>query len=421
MSEDDEGVQGMLSGLITASHMMPFKAIPEEVGRHAAAAGMTEVLIYLCDLQQHVLRRMTGAGHDASRGLDDEARELNIDGTVAGRAFRDGRIVPHSPEPREGEWNRWWIPLLDGTERLGVLGVRIRGSGPRVRRRLELLASTVALLVVSKQNSSDAHARLVRAGEMNVAAEMQWHLMPARTYADYQVVLGAAVEPAYEVGGDAFDYALSDDVLHLSIFDSMGHDTSAGVAANLAVAACRRFRRRNDDLGEISVAVEKALIAEYGRERYVTGILARLDLRTGLLQWVNRGHPTPLLLRGDRGVTHMRCPPAHPMGTDLGLKITLCHEQLRPGDRLVLYTDGITEARRTGGREFGLEGFTDFLLRHHAEGLPVPETLRRLVHHVLEHHEGRLTDDATVMVAQWLGDDPRNLSRAEDAVGLPRP
>ncbi|SCF92894.1 Stage II sporulation protein E (SpoIIE) [Streptomyces sp. Cmuel-A718b] len=66
------------------------------------------------------------------------------------------------------------------------------------------------------------------------------------------------------------------------------------------------------------------------------------------------------------------------MGTDLGVPAIPCREQLVPGNRIVLHTDGVTEARDADGHEFGLERFTDFLDRHHADGLPVPETLRRL-------------------------------------------
>jgi serine phosphatase RsbU (regulator of sigma subunit) len=417
MADQEHGIQQMLAGLMAASHMMSFRNLPDEVRKHAAVAGLDDVLIYLSDLQQSVLRLTTGLGLDAREGAAADEVELKIDGTVAGRAFQSGLLFPLSPEEQDG--HQWWVPLLDGTERLGVLRVSTVDDDRQTRASLELLASVVALLIVSKRGSSDAHARLRRTAEMNVAAEMQWNLMPPRTYADDRVVIGAAFEPAYRVGGDAFEYALADDVLHLAIFDAMGHDTSAGVTANLAVAACRNHRRQGLGLADTSVAIERALTEEFHRSRYVTAILADLDTRTGVLSWVNRGHHPPLIIRGGRWSTHLDCPPAHPMGTDLGLTPTVCREHLEPGDHIVLYTDGITEARNPGGREFGLDGFVDFLIRHHADGLPVPETLRRLIRSILEHHHGRLTDDATVLLVEWLGNESYGREKAAALAGLP--
>jgi serine phosphatase RsbU (regulator of sigma subunit) len=91
------------------------------------------------------------------------------------------------------------------------------------------------------------------------------------------------------------------------------------------------------------------------------------------------------------------------MGTDLHLPVEVCREQLEPGDRLLLYTDGVTEARGRDGREFGLTRFTDFILRSQADGLPVPETLRRLMNAILGYHGGKLQDDATVLFCEWCG------------------
>lgn len=407
-------VQEMLGGLLEASHLMPWADLPSQVSAHAAPAGFQDVAIYLCDLQEDVLRLLTGSGTDGARG--EEGGDLHVATTMAGRAFQLGQLLPLTPAGQD--LVTWWVPLLDGTERLGLMRVSTAADNEATRRGLQLLAALVALLVVSKRGSSDAHARLVRTRKMNVAAEMQWHLMPATTYADPRVVISAVLEPAYELGGDAFDYALTDDTVHLGIFDAMGHDTSAGITANLAVAACRNNRRQGLGLADTSVAIEQALLEEFKRQRYVTAILAQLDTHTGSLSWVNRGHHPPVLIRGGRWTSRLECPPAHPMGTDLGLHPVLCREQLEPGDRLVLYTDGITEARNKEGREFGLDGFIDFLIRHHSDGLPVPETLRRLIRAILDHHDGRLADDATVVVAEWLGPEGGR-SQAGDRAGLP--
>jgi serine phosphatase RsbU (regulator of sigma subunit) len=89
------------------------------------------------------------------------------------------------------------------------------------------------------------------------------------------------------------------------------------------------------------------------------------------------------------------------MGLELGGTPELCHDQLEPGDRLLLYTDGIVEANSPDGEPFGLDRFTDFIVRREADGLTAPETLRRLVHTVLAHQNGDLQDDATVVLAEW--------------------
>jgi serine phosphatase RsbU (regulator of sigma subunit) len=93
--------------------------------------------------------------------------------------------------------------------------------------------------------------------------------------------------------------------------------------------------------------------------------------------------------------------------------------ELTPGDMLVLYTDGITEARTSAGVEFGLTAFVDFLIRHHADGLPVPETLRRLMRAVRQHHNDRLQDDATILLCEWFGPMTQSTERAAPVAGVP--
>ncbi|MFI6600168.1 PP2C family protein-serine/threonine phosphatase [Nonomuraea sp. NPDC050536] len=387
MSKAD-GLEGMLTGLLQASHQASFEQLAALVEEHAAQAGLDEVLIYVADMQRATLRLMP------TLAAEGPAAELRVDSTLAGRAFQEVRIL------QQGE--HWWVPLLDGTERLGML--RVSGRSRRTPEVGRHLATLVALLLVSQRAHSDTYARLIRSRPLNVAAEMQWQLMPPTTFSTPEVTVGAVVEPAYEVGGDVYDYALEDDTLHLAVFDGMGHDVSAGLTANLAMASCRNNRRQGMDLIANSVAIEQVLIAEFGRgTRFVTAILADLDIRTGMLTWVNRGHPLPIVVREGRWSSVLSCPPAHPLGLDLDLPVTLCRDQLQPGDRLLIYTDGIVEAGAPQGAEFGLDRFVDFIIRHNTAELPVPETLRRLIRNVLDYHDGHLTDDATVLLVEWHG------------------
>ncbi|MBF4135598.1 MULTISPECIES: PP2C family protein-serine/threonine phosphatase [Streptomyces] len=406
----------MLAGLLADSHLMALELLPAKASEYAAQVGFGQVLIYLADLQREVLRPLTG-GRDGDAAYE---AELPVDGSVAGRAYQYGTITAGAPTGA-GQ-HHWWVPLLDGTERLGVLRIATADEDEDAEEYMNLLASAIALIIESKQGISDAHARLTRVRPLNIAAEMQWAQMAPRTYADGRVVISAAMEPAYTISGDAYDYATAArdaHSVHLSIFDAMGHDTAAGLTAHLAIGACRNARRQGAGPVETAERIEEVLVEQFGHGRYATGLLAELDTRTGVLTWTNRGHHTPVIIRGSRWRTHLECPPGPPMGTDLALPSTLCQDQLEPGDRIVLYTDGVTEARGADDQEFGLTRFTDFLVRHHADGLPVPETLRRLVRALLDHHDGRLQDDATVLICEWLGPEPDPSARAAALVGLP--
>ncbi|MGA4951218.1 serine/threonine-protein phosphatase [Streptomyces lydicamycinicus] len=408
----------MLGDLIAASHVVTLEQIPDLVAKHAAKVGWLDVQIYLADLQQVILCRLGGQDSVPGEETESAADVVRVEGTLAGRAFQTGGIVAGS----SSEAGQWWVPMLDGTERLGVLRATAAPDSEmdaQAAQDLRNLGGLIALMMVSKRGVSDTYARLVRRRRMNVAAEMEWRVMPPRTFATDRVLISAVMEPAYEVSGDVFDYAIAEETVHLALFDAMGHDTAAGLTANLALAASRNHRRQDRGILEIAEEVERALVAQFSSNRFATGILAELNAGTGALTWTSLGHPPPVIIRQGRTAVTLSCSPAPPMGTDLGVPPTLCRDQLEPGDRLLLYTDGITEARDRRGHEFGLESFTDFLIQHHADGLPVPETLRRLIRRHLAYHDGRLEDDATVLLLEWSGPTPYRPARVEALAGLP--
>ncbi|HEX4815476.1 MAG TPA: GAF domain-containing SpoIIE family protein phosphatase [Nonomuraea sp.] len=396
-----------LGGLLEAAHLAAMEDIPAMVAEHARRIGFTRITIYVTDLQQQRLVPMPGQ-------LDADGRPpepLRIDATLAGRSFRAVEVVRSKREPADGAAaRRLWLPLLDGTERVGVLGLTVAADDEPAEWRARMLASLVAMLVISKRPHSDSYARALRSAPMTLSAEVLWNLLPPGTFANDDVVISAALEPAYDVGGDAYDYALDGGHLHVSLFDAMGHDTSAGLTATVAMGSSRHNRRQGMALPEVGAAIDEAIKEQFSG-RFATGILARLDLRTGLLTWVNRGHHPPLLIRGGQRVAtlHSLPTPDPPMGFGLGGSTSPHRYQLQRGDRLLFYTDGIIEAQSPDGELFGLERFVDFVVRQEADGVSAPETLRRLIQAILRHQDGRLQDDATVLTVEWRSDHTRQL------------
>ena len=128
---------------------------------------------------------------------------------------------------------------------------------------------------------------------MSLPAEMQHHLLPPLTFGTDRVVVSGLLAPAYEVGGDAFDYALNGDVLHIAVFDAVGHGLQASLLANLAVSCYRNARRAGLDLAHIAATIDAALDAMFGGERFVTALIGQLDIGEGLFRWINAGHPPP--------------------------------------------------------------------------------------------------------------------------------
>jgi hypothetical protein len=389
----------MLGGLLRASHTATLEDVVPLVAQHAGYAGFTDTQIYVADLQSEFLVPLPGQTDAAGEPLS----RLRVDGTVAGQAFRDITLV-RAPLNKADDPDavRLWAPLLDGTERVGVVGAITHRSDETTEWRMKRLGTLLSLMVVSKRHSSDTYAQLVRTEPMTLSAEVLWNLLPNGSFANDKVVLGGALEPAYQVGGDAFDYGITGDLLHLTILDAMGHDLTSGLTATIATGACRNSRLQGVDLLTTSEAIDEAIAAQFGQTRFATGILADLNMTTGELTWVNRGHHPPLVIRDGRLAATLESKiPSPPMGFRLGTSSGIERYQLRRGDRLLFYTDGIIEAQSPEGEMFGLDRFIEFIVRHEADGMSAPETLRRLIQSILRHQHGRLQDDATVLTVEW--------------------
>jgi hypothetical protein len=382
-----------MGALLEAGHRLAPDQVAPAVAAHMAILGMDEVSLYLVDLDQRLLV-LLGPGETTP------AAHLEIDSTLAGQAFRTQQI---QPEPAaDGTGTRIWVPLIDGADRIGVLVTTVSALNDLTAARAMHMASITASLVVSKSSYGDNLVLTRRLRDMDLAAEMRWSMLPPLTFTNDRVAVAGMLEPAYEIAGDAFDYAVNADVAHLAIVDAMGHGLEASRMANLAVGSYRHSRRRGLDLEATFSAMDNVVASQFGTERFVTGQLVRLDLETGRLLWVNAGHPRPLLWRHGAPADDLHCETSLPLGLGY-VPAEVAQVSLEPGDAILFLTDGVLEARSPDGEFFGRSRLARMWQDVAAGGQLPAEILRRLCHGILDHQKGRLQDDATLLMVVWTG------------------
>ncbi len=369
--------------------------VAEELG---SALGATDVVVFLANREQTALVPVP------SRRSPHRGEQL-IEATMAGRCYAATTVLMAPTEQTAPR--RVWVPLLDGTDRMGVL--ELTADVPQDQEGTEAFvvvveryAHAVAQAVLSKAQYGDVFEKVRRSREMTLGTELLGSMLPPETFATTGMVISAMLEPAYANGGDAYDYAVNEGTAHLAVLDGMGHGLEAAGASTFALAAYRHSRRRGLTLADTRAAMDAAVGAQFTGTRFVTAVLAELDMASGRLRWVSAGHPPPLLLRQGRVLGTLDVEPSPPLGLllDDGDE-AVGTEQLEPGDSVLFYTDGVTEARQDDGSLFGLDGLTGFFQREAAAQVATPETLRRLRRALMAHHHEALSDDATALLVDW--------------------
>jgi serine phosphatase RsbU (regulator of sigma subunit) len=380
-------VSTALTGLRHTSPQHIVNAIGE-----AASPLARDVMLYLVDFEQEILQPLVD-GSSIEVPLEE-----SVAGSLAGRAFQTSEPVTAE---RDGAV-RVWVPVYEHSVRTGVLAVTVDDAGPEVLDHCRSLGMLAGLLVASAARYTDlVHVRK-RGRSMTLAASMQWDLLPPLTLRTEQVVVAGMLEPAYEVAGDGFDHSINGDRVDVAIFDGMGHGIGSTLLTTLAMGTYRHQRRERRDLAATHATIDDAVALQFGPDAFVTGVLARLDTTTGALELTNAGHPSPLLLRDRRVVGELVTEANVPFGVgSVGEKPL--RTALQPGDTVMLYTDGVVEARGPDGQEFGVGRLVDLLEREASSERAPEEVLRRLVRAVLEHQGGPLRDDATLVLLRWTG------------------
>ena len=388
----------MLGELLDRSHEMPPQLIAPLIAEEVAVVGGRDVSILLQDYAREMLVALPG------RGLLVTAPE-EIGHTPASTAFLRASVV----EVEQTDGVRMYLPLLDGSDEVGVMALTLDFVDEDDRRLLRRLAGLVADMLVTKQAYTDQFFQARRRQTMSVAAEMQWTLLPPLTMSVPQVAVGGAVEPAYDIAGDSFDYALNDNVLHAAVIDAMGHGLDAATMATVAIGAYRHARRARIGLDQMYEFLDRAIADQFGPDHFVTAQMVTLDTATGRLRWVNAGHPQPLLIRGQQVIQRLEGPTTLPAGLG-GQPPSISEVQLQRGDRVLCYTDGVIEERDSTGEPFGEERLIDCVNRFGNVIGGMRASALQLSRALKQERGGRTSDDATLFLIEWRGNPSGNLA-----------
>lgn len=300
------------------------------------------------------------------------------------------------------------IPLVAGGEFAGVLSL-IATSTPRKFAASDIefanklgIAVSLALnnirifkaALIAKNEAEEAQHKLQEHHDM-----LQQALLPTDMYVTPGYELATRFIPGAAgkfIGGDFYDVFKTEDGKTAFL---VGDVTGKGVeAASLAVAVRSTIRAFAYDLGEPDSALTHANAVTYSQslynERFATVFLAILDPQTGMFTYANAGHPPSMILRSDSTVELLDTGRL-PIGIDSQIEYNLSKSQLLPGDKLIMYTDGISEAR-TGSHMLDIDGISAALER--CRDCSPEKSLASLFEAALDFSDGELDDDAVVVI-----------------------
>jgi len=236
--------------------------------------------------------------------------------------------------------------------------------------------------------------------EMEIARGIQAGLLPEKSFSVAGLTAASRYVPATSVAGDFYDFLPKDSGLGVLIADVSGHGVPAALSASMVKVAIRAQRDWADDPARVLTGLNSILCGNL-QGQFVTAGYLYLDPGRGALAYAGAGHPPLLAWRArEKKVECME---------ENGLMLGIFPEgaykcmtaDLAPGDRFVLYTDGITEAPSLSGEEFGMDRFKSFLAEHAAS--PAQELCDALVKHVRawSGNSREQHDDLTLVVVDY--------------------
>ena len=331
---------GTVAGLILA-------LVEEVADLEVVTATVVWRLVADTDADRLVAEAEAGPGLSLlQHGMDDEV-EQRIRGVLAHGTSRAGRAMLAAPAPLADGRLLTLLPI--GVEPRRVLGLlHDRLLDPEVHGVLSTLVGALgpalvnAGLATERRTLLGTFSRTLRPGRVPAATDIGVEHHPNTTAAE-------------SFGGDFFDWFEPDaHRVLLALGDVAGKGVPAAAAASMAVWSLRALGRQGTGPNVLARLLDTAVAEELGGERFVTLALLDIDTTTWRVRMVLAGHPAPLLLRHTTPPEELELHADRPLGVmPLGPAFTTHERQLEPGDALVLFTDGATEAQAPDGERLG--------------------------------------------------------------------
>jgi sigma-B regulation protein RsbU (phosphoserine phosphatase) len=289
-----------------------------------------------------------------------------------------------------------------GSEPLGIVNLSDRRSGhPFTAGDQKLIAAIATQIGTAIQN-----ARLVRASveqqrlqrEMQLAHELQMKLLPSSDIVAPDARVAARVVPAESVGGDFYNlFRLAHGCTGVMIGDVSGHGYQAALIMALTMSASTIQAQRTNDPGDALHALFSSVREELATtEMFISAFYAIVDRNAGEIWYANTGHPHAFVFGADGSFERLAAADP-PLGMAESRPATVRRAWDQKGDLLVLFTDGISDARNRAGERLGEAKILDVVMKHRDEE---PGGILEAAFEMLERHVGRapLRDDLTLVV-----------------------